>query len=232
MIGRIQEKYYYTQKNNSMNKPKLKLVLLRFLNDMSKNPNVTLSKSSIGHSIGKDSEVEFKNYSQNPDWVEEYQHFFGLQFQWAAMPATGIKATGSIKIMELPIVFGDWEGQAYVSNTKEDSPLRNFKIVDFYENEYASGIIFDKTRDFTFYNIELDGTDPVNLDLDINGYIEMMMYSKGYMIWQRVIEYCLYGGYYDELTEKFKHDMPILFPDWTWEGFIQKFEEVRLHKVK
>ncbi len=43
----------------------------------------------------------------------------------------------------------------------------------------------------------------------------------------------LYGEKYDFSTvDKFKTHMPILFPDWTWEGFVQKFEEVRLRNVK
>ncbi len=194
--------------------------------------NIEATDSANGKGANKKDIVTLRELGVQSEFLNSYDLFFGFKLLWTAKPETGIKATGSIRIMELPKVFGDWEGHAYFSHSEEDSLLRDFKIVDFYQNEYAAGILFGKRRDFTFYNIEIGGEDPVSLDLDINGYIEMMMQSKGYTYWQTVIEYYLHGGYQTDITEQFKHDMPILFPDWTWEGFVQKFEEIRLHKVK
>jgi hypothetical protein len=217
---------------NNMNQKEVKIKLITFLDDFEEIQTVSVIEDNIGQSLGKNIKAEIEQYGLNNDWIENYQNLFGFQLQWKAKLETGIDANGSIKIMELPIVFSDWKGQTYFDNTPEDDMCRDFKIVDFYFDEYASGILFGKNKDFTFYNAELDGTQPKSLDLDINGYIEMMMISKGYAHWQLVIEHLLYKEYHKEHTERFKENMPKLFPDWTWEGFIKKFEEVRLKKVK
>lgn len=164
------------------------------------------------------------------DFINNYDTFFGFMIQWKSTPESGISANGSIKIMDLPTVFSDWKGEAYFDNTPEDDIYRDFKIVDYFYNEYACGILFGKQKDFTFYYGELDGLGLQSLDLDINGYIEMMIYSKGYSHWQTGILDLLYGYNLANLSEM-KENMPKLFPDWTWEGFVQKFEEVRLNKV-
>ncbi|MCS4300847.1 hypothetical protein [Chryseobacterium sp. BIGb0232] len=68
-----------------------------------------------------------------------------------------------------------------------------------------------------------------NLDLDYNGYTQMAFEARVFNHWQRVLLYWMNGeGIGSAETEAFKTEMPKIFPDWTWENFIAKFESLRL----
>ncbi|MFN8309772.1 MAG: hypothetical protein U0T73_07405 [Chitinophagales bacterium] len=189
-------------------------------------------ESANGNKVSDNEKQRLLDLGIPERFIDDFEAFFGFKIKWRSLPDTGVEAGGSVNVMKLPMVFSDWKGQTYFNNTPEDDVTRDFKIVDFYFDEHASGILFGKQKDFTFHNAALNGSAPKSLDLDINGYIEMMMISKGYAHWQLVVEYVLYGGYWEEHTENFKEKMPKLFPDWTWEAWLKKFEEVRLHTAK
>jgi hypothetical protein len=138
---------------------------------------------------------------------------------------------GNINILTIAEIFDDWKGHVYFDDTPLDSELRDFKIVDYFLDEYACGVYWGTKKDLTFHYGPMNGSKPKSLYLDINGYIEMMILSRGFLHWQMAITDILYGDGLANVDE-FKEEMPKLFPGWTWEGFVQKFEEVRLHKVK
>jgi hypothetical protein len=221
------------------NKTEELLLRLKRINiDLRKNyPNIQLTDASIGKGSDKITYQGLIELGVPVDFITPNEHFFGYSIKWKAKPETGIDAGGAIKILEITDIFGDWEGQTYFQNTPEDSTLRDFKPVDV-KNEYGdnlAGIYFGKNKtDYTFHYGDIDGSEYRSLDLDINGYIEMMIMAKGCYGWQTAIIDIIY---IDAVLrtgdgDDFKENMPKLFPDWTWEGFVQKFEEVRLKKVK
>lgn len=157
--------------------------------------------------------------------------FFGFKISWKlAEDDSSIMYRGNINILTIAEIFRDWKGILYFEDTPIDSNRRDFKIVDYFLGEYACGIYWGNKKDLTFYYAELDGSKPKSLDLDINGYIEMMILAKGYLHWQMAITDILYGDGLANVRE-FKEEMPKLFPGWTWEAFVEKFEEVRLHQM-
>ena len=194
-------------------------------------PNVELVDSNLGVGLTTNQIQKLIDENVPYNFIVPHNHFFGYCLKWKSVLESGVEANGSVKIMNLHEIFQDWKGQTYFDNTPEDNIFRDFKIVDFFYDEYACGILFGKQKDFTFYYGELNGSGLKSLDLDINGYIEMMIYSKGYSHWQTGILDLLYGYNLANLTEM-KENMPKLFPDWNWEGYVQKFDELRLHKVK
>jgi hypothetical protein len=192
---------------------------------------ISLEECTFGVGVGK-SEMDFVKSLDLPNqFYEDRDLFWGYKLKWKTNHGCEFYANGSINILEIPQIFGDWEGITFLPSTPSDSDLRDFKIVDYYLSEYACGIFWGNRMDLIFHKAELDGSKPLSLDLDVTGYIEMFIASKGYIQWQTAIEFILYGTEKSNVDD-FKAHMPILFPDWTWEAFVQKFEEVRLHSVK
>jgi hypothetical protein len=209
-------------------------VLDQFSLDLAMNcSNIEVTESVNGEEFTQE-EINICNEMQLPEEFGSNNYiFFGFMISWQSTKELTIDATGSINILFIPEIFKDWDGTVYYPSTPLDSDLRDFKVVDRFIPEYGCGIYWGKRKDLTFHWAELDGSEPLSLDLDFSGYIEMLIASKGFTHWQTAILFLLYGEkYYYSTADDFKAHMPILFPDWTWEAFVQKFEEVRLHNVK
>lgn len=199
---------------------------------VSASDKIAISKCTFGNGINKRDLQLLKEIGVPEEFYQERDAFWGFRLIWNAKFGNDEFASGSINILDISKSFDDWEGILYFSHTHADSLRRDFKIIDYYLNEHACGIIWGQNKDLTIHYIAMDGTPPVSMDLDIQGYIEMMLLSKGYTQWQMAILNLLYGNEYDFANVyDFKAHMPILFPGWTWEGFVQKFEEVRLKKT-
>jgi hypothetical protein len=193
--------------------------------------NIEVIDACNGEEFSRE-EINFANELQLPvEFGNSSYLFFGFVVSWKSANGLSIDAMGSINILPISQIFGDWEETVYWPDTALDSDLRDFKVVDRFLPEYGCGIYWGKRKDLTFHWAELDGSEPISLDLDINGYIEMLIAAKGYIQWQTAILFLLHGRSTANVDD-FKTHMPILFPDWTWEAFVQKFEEVRLHNVK
>jgi hypothetical protein len=185
----------------------------------------------FGQSLSSSELLLLEDISLSKEFYLDKDDFFRFKLSWKlADDDSSIMFRGNIKILPIAEIFRDWKGILYFEDTPIDSDRRDFKIVDYFLNEYACGVYWGNKKDLTFYYAELDGSKPKSLDLDINGYIEMMILSKGYLHWQMAITDILYGDGLANVDE-FKEEMPKLFPGWTWEAFVQKFEEVRLHSV-
>lgn len=190
--------------------------------------------STPGRNYKKNQVEEICKMGVPIKFINKMNEFFGFSIDWKSTKSSGLNATGRIKINDVRDVFGDWKNIAYTDETPEQSTLRDFKIIDQNSDTSAAGILFGETKDFTFYVSALDGSPLISLDLDIVGYCEMLHNTRGYVGWHQAVIHLMDNSKYKEITEKFKHDMPLLYEEknWTWEEFVAKFEEVRLNKVK
>lgn len=149
----------------------------------------------------------------------------GYSFEWWSDEENGIG--GKLRFSSSKYLFAD----AGLYDGEGDEELKYFHPLDYPTPESFVGFIImpDNTIYESLYYMSVSDYELNNLDLDYEGYTQMALESRVFNHWQRVLLYYMDGeGIGSVETEIFKTEMPKIFPDWTWENFIAKFESLRL----
>jgi hypothetical protein len=156
-----------------------------------------------------------------------HQELNGLSIEWAIREkAPDIE--GVIKILSLKEILRDWKGVVYFDFTPENERIRKFHPVDFFVDEACVGAFLNEIDkpDCSLYLCGF-GDEPINLNLDISGYIQMLVESRGFLYWQyTVIE--ILEGQENPVSQRFKEWMPKLFPGFSWQEYVQKFNQLKI----
>lgn len=72
-----------------------------------------------------------------------------------------------------------------------------------------------------------EGEEPEGLNVAFDGYVQLMYYARGWLYWQNVIMGLQGKSDYGK-TERFKSELPLVFPDFKWEEFVSLYESVKL----
>ncbi len=151
----------------------------------------------------------------------------GFQLRWKRDE----NSFGFIQLAEMKHVLAGANGNGIYFNEDlpQDADIRFFHPLDFPTPEtYVGFIIKPATIYKSVYYLSGDN-ELANLDLDFQGYTEMAFEARVFNYWQRVLlEYM--NGSSSEITKTFQTEMPQIFPDWSWENFIEKFESLRISK--
>lgn len=153
----------------------------------------------------------------------------GWSMKWETEKYSSIG--GNIQLAETKHLFAGPKGNGiYFDETQEGNELQYFHPLDFPTPEsYVGFIIKPDTIYKSVYYMSVSDNALRNLDLDFQGYTQMVLESRVFYYWQLVLLNYMNGKGGEE-TETFKAEMPKIFPDWTWENFIAKFESLRLSK--
>jgi hypothetical protein len=133
--------------------------------------------------------------------------------------------TGSVNIISIKTVMSDWRNIIYF---EDESPLLNFKVIDQFANEaccgfYTTGEQVSSGELIYFYNYS---DNPVALQLTPQEYVLMLIEAKGYRYWQKVLmDYN--SGVQSPYTVSMQTYLPVLFPDFSFEAFIKKYESLK-----
>ncbi|MFP9114356.1 hypothetical protein ACLI1A_10465 [Flavobacterium sp. RHBU_3] len=138
---------------------------------------------------------------------------------------------GNIQLATTKYLFADPESFGlYDEATAENADIRFFHPLDYPSPESYVGFVIRPDSIYkSVYYVSISDYQLYNLDLDFNGYTQMAVEARVFNHWQKVLLY--YMGVSEtgvSETETFKTEMPKIFPDWTWENFIAKFENLRL----
>ncbi|WBX98242.1 hypothetical protein [Chryseobacterium gambrini] len=163
--------------------------------------------------------------------IEEYyeKRSDGFELEWWCDKEKSIG--GKMNLAETKYLFADMKeyyDEEILSIHGED--LKYFQPFDYCSNESRCGfIIRPNSIEKSMYYKSIDDYELDYLDLDYYGYTQMAIEARVFYNWQVVLLYYMNGvGIGSVETETFKTEMPKIFPDWTWENFIAKFESLRL----
>ncbi len=172
--------------------------------------------------------------------VDFYQSCDGIHIEWQAKETTGIHALGSIRLLQLKHLFdgneidlaanefGGWRLNTDYGNLQ---PLKGaFRIVDLFSGKSMAGIFSEEpaTEEVFLYN---SGVAFESLKVDFEGYFQLLCKAYGFLGWQRVIihkEYGQNGGYGEYEHDDFRDTMPLLFPDFNFDEFIELYESLKI----
>ncbi len=157
---------------------------------------------------------------------EFYTQTNGYMLQWSHKKIKDRFATGAVNILNLNKVLGDWKGVLWFDGAAKEDSMKNFRILDYVTDEVFVGFYVNtEKQDHLFYYSISDV--PVSLRLDMQAYIEIMCFCRGFKFWQKAILSILDKKEYPE-TEHFKKYMPQLFKDFKYSDFEAKYQSVKL----
>ena len=197
--------------------------------ELESNPQINLTKWEIKSRSQTVILEEAKARGVPEKILALYEIMNGFAFNWTNKTYKDNKAKGCAEIITLEGVIQDWQGVIYFDNTDKDDPIRNFHPLDFFINEACVGIYLAKKRDPSLYLYFFED-QPYGLDIDIEGYLELLRESRGFFCWQNVLRGIRTGRENVEQRE-FKEFMPQVFPDFSYEEFANKYESLRLSKA-
>ena len=150
----------------------------------------------------------------------------GFSIKWKKNAGSYID--GSINFVPAHIILQDWNYDHW--EVEQNENIQYFKPFDLFVGEAECGFIVrpDEVYPSIYYH-EL-GEEPIlySLDLDFNGYCQMAVEARIYVYWQLVVLSINGSGKGGAIAEDFKKDMTEIFPDFSWEGFVEKYNAVRL----
>ena len=110
----------------------------------------------------------------------------------------------------------------------EEELLEFFKPFDLVTDEAECGFLHRPGfSSAAIYYHRIGRPQLYNLDLDFSGYLEMALAARVYYYWPKVL-LDIQSGEESPETLDFKHNMPLVFPDFSWEGFVEKYQSLRL----
>ncbi|MFP9114355.1 hypothetical protein ACLI1A_10460 [Flavobacterium sp. RHBU_3] len=190
-----------------------------------KDGKVTESHSKVPATLKMDLS-ELIRLNEVHDGIEDFyrNEADGFGFEWWADKENGIG--GKLEFASTKDLFSD--ADLYDEGDNED--LQYFHPLDYPSPESYVGFVIRPDSIYkSLYYVSISDYQLYNLDLDFNGYTQMAVEARVFNRWQKVLLY--YMGVSEtgsSETETFKAEMPKIFPDWTWENFIAKFENLRL----
>jgi len=208
---------------------------------------------SIVRSVRKHlSLTTYQNYSRvtkrrveklpHAEWIPEQLKAYAMDvnghtIRWDS-PEDGSgrpACTGDLNLLPIESIYNDWKGIVYFDFTK-DERLKDFKVVDSFQDETCVGLYHDEAQDPGLYFFEFSGGNaPYPLHLDLKGYLTMLTFTLGYTYWQLAVMSLLPDdgqnpAYRRSLnfTTEFRRDMKAWVPDFSWDAFVALYEQLRL----
>lgn len=174
------------------------------------NPSSAQDLADLHTIVGQDSQL-----------VSWYTANGSLDVSWQAAGAE--TPIGQIRIQPLHRFMQDWEGVVYFD---KDSDRQAFKIFDFHTDELCVGLFLAAENDQRVFVYDFS-EEPVSLQIDLAGYVDLLLLSRGFQFWPIVLRNLLQERTSPE-QEQFIEWMPRLFPDFSMAAFEQTFAERRL----
>ena len=159
--------------------------------------------------------------------IDLYDHSNGIIIKWRQNPEEGVM--GQLNLLRIETTLQDWSNKLYYeSDLEENDLLEYYKPFDEVTPEVTSGFLI--TPEFTsdtIYTHYVSRYELHDLEIDFAGYLEKAIAAKVFNLWTRVLLQIQEGTEGHE-TLAFKEHMPKIFPDFSWEDFVEKYQNLRL----
>lgn len=154
--------------------------------------------------------------------IDFYSGIIEWKVKWKTQSDLPFQLEGSIYIMPLSDILEHGDSTFL---PEENPVMRGFHLLDYFYNEGAVGFYLNAPERGLFMFL-FDG-DPQPLKLDFEGYLKLLVYTRGVGYWQNLILTHLTGRLHPNVA-KIWENMPKLFPDFSEKGFIELYESVRM----
>lgn len=159
-----------------------------------------------------------------------YKKLSGFDLTWNSPRFPNeIRINGRARILPPQDLDSDWKEVLWFDHTPADDPIRQFRILDFFSDDACVGFYDKEEPDNQLYFYDFDG-EPLGLQVDMAGYIELLCAARGFRYWQLVLHSFLEKPESPEV-KTFNTYMPQLFPDFSLEDFRKLYERLKINNT-
>lgn len=167
----------------------------------------------------------------SPNWPIEIQSYFkevnGMDVHWRHFDFQDKpNVCGKINLQKADKLGNLGKDIVWFNSTPIDSPLRKFKIIDFFADEASVGFFEGDKKSEIMYLFLFDDK-PLPLNINFKGYIDLLREARGFFYWQQVLVAQLTKKENQESLD-FQFFMPKIFPDFKFDSFLKKFQKVKV----
>lgn len=163
-----------------------------------------------------------RKFNLTPAMIDFYGQANGLKIQWERkkdkkLPTGGL-AAGYINLLSLQEIFSDWKNIIYFDETDPCKPLHP---LDFFIEEACAALYVDGSDNPQVYYYA-HGEKMSSLAVDFEGYLKLLLKSRGFWYWHKAIAQPEYFNPYVPMSveeRNFREIMPQLFPDFDVSDF-------------
>ncbi|MDO7873771.1 hypothetical protein Q5H93_03435 [Hymenobacter sp. ASUV-10] len=191
----------------------------------------------------------------HPEWLPDQLYAFlsvfnGYTQPWhteTTLPEGPALVSGRIDIQRLQDICASWEGIVYFEEFLQapDAPaeqqrLRDFKVVDMYNDESAVGLYLTAARDPELYRCSLGEELPEPLGVDFDGYLQLLTLSLGHSygtVLMRELHLHFttqpdqpFAGPSYPASQIFVVKMTAVLPEFSLDAFVHLYDQVRLRR--
>ena len=173
--------------------------------------------------------LEISQYKLPKEFLEVYETTNGMKITWEDSKNKNVR--GQVHFLKMNEVVSNWEGQIYEKEDLENNDLLAFfHPFDLVTSEAQCGFMItpEETYKSIFYN-KSGQTETERLELDFAGYVTMLYHSAAYQNWPLVI-LDIINNEESSFTKEFKANMKALFEDFSWDEYVETFNQLRLDK--
>lgn len=202
-------------------------MMIDFKKELRSSPSITIQEITIYFPLNKKEREIIKDVTPQ-DIFHLHHELNGLTVQWEGNEVGNPDVKGSIKILPVKEIIRDWSGVVFFDFTPPNARIRYFHPIDFFIDEACVGAFLNEVghEDSSLYLYSFEG-DPVNLHLDMKGYVQMMKASKGFLYWQyAIIE--IMERKENSVSRLFKAWMLTLFLEFDWDQYVDLYESLKL----
>ena len=199
-----------------------KMQLINFSDTQNDNDNIRSDEGGAGSNktgvIDLPANIQERIPSKVLDYYKVLQH---CEFIWTYKKKSGIRGFLNIIPLRDPtkVTLEDYQyGLTIFDNFVPEA------CVGYYVAEPG------ETPNEELYFLYFEDK-PQPLNLDVEGYMQLLYLVRGFAYWQDVILF-LQGNpeAMQSSVDEFKTYMPQVFPDFKWEDFVALYEKVKLRK--
>jgi hypothetical protein len=195
--------------------------------ELQAHPAITLQKMTVGLPLNKRQKEDVKSVKPQSAFAL-HQELNELEIAWEPKDAGDPDVQGDAHILPVKEVLKDWPGVVYFDFTPADARIRFFHPVDFFVDEACVGAFLNEAdrEDPAMYLYRFEG-DATPLDLNMEGYVKMLLASKGFLYWQYAILEII-NQKENPMSRRFKEWMPRLFSGFDWKQYVEQYGKLRL----
>lgn len=179
----------------------------RLIDSFFSNEQIELTKQSALVNKEPEQFLRLANEAFKQSFIDGIMKVNNCQFEWNDVNDRNI--LGAANILSIDKIMESTADYAHLVD--EDEAFEHFHIVDLVRSEIVIGIFSGPYATNSLYLEESDGIAQY-LGLDMEGYIKMLIATKGFYCWQMaLLEYK--SGKEGYALKQMKEHLPRLFPE-------------------
>lgn len=191
--------------------------------DLENNPAINVVKCEFNPPATEEELNATRSYfNLTAAMINFYSEANGIQIQWERREQKEISggglAAGYINLLPIQEAFKDWKGIIYF---RKNDKYKQLHPLDFFVDEACAALYLDGSDNPEVYYHYL-GEEMSPLGVDFEGYLKLLLKSRGFWYWHKAIAQPEYFNPYVPISveeRNFREIMPQLFPDFDASDF-------------